>query len=77
MSPSKRRMSSRAAASAGLILSSLAFGALAGRPEPAPAPIATATQPPYSVQDNLDSSRLEAKLFLHRPGFVISAGATR
>lgn len=77
MNPSKHRMSSRSAAGTGLILSLLAFGAFAGRPDGAATPNATAVQPAYFVQDNIDSSRLEAKLFLHRPGFVISAGATR
>lgn len=67
----------RPATTAGLALSLLAFGAFAGSLDGRATAIAGTPKPATSVQDNLDSSRLEAKLFLHRPGFVATAGATR
>jgi len=77
MNTTKLKMRARPAAIAGFILPSLAVAAFAGMPAGPATTIGAAPKPASFVQDNLDSSRLEAKLFLHRPGFVATAGATR
>lgn len=77
MNTTKLQMRARPAAIAGFILPLLALAAFAGIPDGPAAANGAPPKPSMFVQDNLDSSRLEAKLFLHRPGFVATAGATR